>query len=79
MTEEHFIPIARGGQHTPRNIFPACPTCNGRRNDKMPAAWYLSQPFFSIERWEFICRHCDYDGAATAQLDLLSLLDPPEP
>ena len=78
MTEDHFIPIAKGGQHTPRNILPACPTCNFKRQDKMPASWYLSQPFFSIERWEFICRHCDYDGGGAVQLDLLSLLDPPE-
>jgi hypothetical protein len=68
--EEHFIPIAAGGLHTPRNIFSACPRCQMKRGAKPPAAWYLSQPFFAPNRWAFICQHCDYDGAGIVQLSL---------
>jgi hypothetical protein len=68
--EEHFIPIAAGGLHTPRNIFPACPRCQLKRGAKLPAAWYLSQPFFDPDRWAFICQHCDHDGAGIVQMNL---------
>lgn len=34
---DHYIPLSRGGTNYPDNIVLACPTCNVRRNNKMPS------------------------------------------
>jgi hypothetical protein len=36
---DHIWPVARGGQSTPGNLAPACPTCNGKKSDKNPTPW----------------------------------------
>lgn len=36
---DHVIPLIRGGSNGPENIVIACPTCNLRKNDKMPHEW----------------------------------------
>ncbi len=36
---EHVVPIARGGSNDISNIVLACPTCNHRKNDRMPHEW----------------------------------------
>ena len=33
---DHFIPIARGGAHQPRNWVPACVSCNTEKSDFLP-------------------------------------------
>jgi len=33
LTQDHFIPLAKGGLHTPENIVPACQSCNSRKRD----------------------------------------------
>jgi hypothetical protein len=37
-------------------------------------AWYLSQSFYSVERWEKILANTDYDGSGAQQLSLLQML-----
>lgn len=32
LTQDHVIPLARGGNHTASNIVPACKPCNSRKN-----------------------------------------------
>lgn len=34
LTQDHVIPISRGGEHTWLNILPACQSCNSRKQDK---------------------------------------------
>jgi len=36
LEQEHVIPISRGGEHSARNIVPACRTCNARKSSKTP-------------------------------------------
>ena len=36
LTQDHMIPIARGGAHTADNIVPACKTCNSTKRHKTP-------------------------------------------
>lgn len=31
LTQDHLMPIIKGGNHTMRNIVPACRSCNGRK------------------------------------------------
>jgi 5-methylcytosine-specific restriction endonuclease McrA len=33
LTQDHIIPLNRGGNHTKLNIVPACSSCNCRKND----------------------------------------------
>lgn len=33
LTQDHIIPLTRGGNHTKSNIVPACNSCNCRKND----------------------------------------------
>jgi 5-methylcytosine-specific restriction endonuclease McrA len=36
---DHKVPLSKGGSNYPRNIVCACPPCNLRKNNKMPAEW----------------------------------------
>lgn len=36
---DHFMPLARGGKHEIANLRVACPTCNLRKNAKLPFDW----------------------------------------
>jgi 5-methylcytosine-specific restriction endonuclease McrA len=33
LTQDHVVPLARGGTHTAANVVPACNQCNGRKTD----------------------------------------------
>ena len=71
---DHVDPLARGGLHTPRNLVPACKRCNISKSAKPVEAWYLSQPFFSPERWKALQTHTSRQWSTVEQLTLLSLL-----
>lgn len=34
LTQEHIIPVSKGGAYTPENIVTACPSCNSRKHTK---------------------------------------------
>lgn len=40
VTMDHYVPIARGGNHTASNIVPACMSCNARKHDGPPPPFY---------------------------------------
>lgn len=42
---DHFIPIARGGQHVPWNLLPICKECNRKKKDRLPVV-FLSVDVF---------------------------------
>jgi 5-methylcytosine-specific restriction endonuclease McrA len=47
LTQDHCIPLSRGGNHTKSNIVPACGPCNNLKNNKTPeeyANYLLSNP-----------------------------------
>jgi 5-methylcytosine-specific restriction endonuclease McrA len=71
---DHVEPLARGGLHTPDNLVPACQRCNLSKNAKPVEAWYLSQPFFSPDRWETLQAHTGRRWSAAEQLSLMDLL-----
>jgi 5-methylcytosine-specific restriction endonuclease McrA len=39
---DHVMPLSRGGEHAPRNLVVACPTCNVRKSAKDPIDWARS-------------------------------------
>jgi 5-methylcytosine-specific restriction endonuclease McrA len=45
LTQDHFIPVAKGGPYTQNNIVPACKRCNSSKNDKDAMEWAAEMPF----------------------------------
>jgi 5-methylcytosine-specific restriction endonuclease McrA len=54
---DHVLPLGPSGPHTPANVVPACPTCNGRKRAEPLEAWYRRQPFFTDARLAAILEH----------------------
>ncbi len=57
LTQDHVIPLSKGGDHSAHNIVPACRTCNTRKATKDIWDWYEEQPFFSEERKQKILEY----------------------
>lgn len=36
LTQDHVIPLSKGGGYTAENIVPACRSCNSRKNNRIP-------------------------------------------
>lgn len=47
LTQDHIIPISKGGGHTANNVIPACRSCNSRKSVGEPS------PFQPILSWYF--------------------------
>lgn len=41
LTEEHLLPLTRGGPHSAGNVVPACLHCNVCKNFKTPLEWFM--------------------------------------
>jgi 5-methylcytosine-specific restriction endonuclease McrA len=39
LTQDHIIPVSRGGDHTMINIVPACVSCNSKKGNKTLEEW----------------------------------------
>lgn len=39
LTQDHVIPLARGGRHAIGNLIPACGSCNSSKNDRLLIEW----------------------------------------
>lgn len=35
LTQDHVIPLSKGGSHTKENVVPACRSCNGRKGNRL--------------------------------------------
>ena len=49
---DHFVPIAKGGEHDFANIVPACKQCNCNKRENMPEEWVIKM--FGIERLKYV-------------------------
>lgn len=54
LTQDHFIPLSKGGAYTKENILPVCRTCNSSKHNTDFYEWYLKSEQFSKERLEKI-------------------------
>ena len=43
ITQDHVIPISRGGHHSIGNLVPACLSCNSRKQKRFITEWLLVQ------------------------------------
>lgn len=41
LTQDHLVPLSRGGDHTITNIVPACGSCNSKKKDKTALEYIL--------------------------------------
>lgn len=60
LTQEHFIPLSKGGEYTINNIIPACKSCNCSKQDKDFFDWYKLTDFYSPKREQKILRYLNY-------------------
>lgn len=42
-TQDHIIPISKGGTHTADNVVPACKSCNSSKQDKGLISWLFGR------------------------------------
>ena len=54
LTIDHIVAKAKGGTDFTKNVLCACHSCNQDKGHTPWEEWYLSQEFFSIERYEKI-------------------------
>lgn len=59
LTQEHFIPVSKGGHYTKNNIIPACNSCNSSKCATDFDDWYPRQTFYSEERARKIMEYLD--------------------
>ncbi|HFD1835880.1 HNH endonuclease [Clostridium perfringens] len=50
LTQDHVIPLSKGGNYTKDNIIPVCRNCNSQKHNKDFNTWYKSQKFYSEKR-----------------------------
>jgi len=60
LTQDHLVPISKGGEYTHNNIIPACGACNSSKRDNIFLDWYPRQPFYSEEREKEILSYLGY-------------------
>lgn len=71
LTQEHFIPLSKGGEYTINNIIPACRSCNCSKKDRDFFEWYPEQSFYSKARENKILEYLNYIDSDIQQLALL--------
>lgn len=67
LTQDHLIPLSKGGEYTKNNIIPACPSCNCSKNDKDFFEWYPKQVSYSKQREHKILKYLNYDTKTKIQ------------
>lgn len=70
LTQEHFIPLSKGGEYTVNNIIPACKSCNCSKKDRDFFKWYPEQEFYSKQREKQILEYLNYIDEDIQQLAL---------
>ena len=60
LTQEHFVPIAKGGEYTHNNIIPACQSCNSSKGNRDFFEWYPKFRHYIKKREKFILDYLGY-------------------
>lgn len=62
MSQDHFIPISRGGEYTINNIVPCEKSINSSKGTHEAIKWFRAQPFYSKQRERRILTYLNYKG-----------------
>lgn len=65
LTQDHFIPLSKGGEYTNNNIIPACTSCNSSKHDKDFFEWYPTHESYSKQRENKILMFLNYETNKT--------------
>lgn len=61
LTQEHFIPVTKGGEYTINNIIPSCQSCNSSKGNRPFTIWYKAYKSYSKKREKIILKFLGYD------------------
>jgi len=64
LTQEHFIPLSKGGEYTNNNVIPSCQSCNSSKGNKLFEKWYSEYEKYSKQRENKILKFLNYKGDA---------------
>lgn len=57
LTQEHFLALSKGGNHTKENIIPVCLSCNCSKCKSDFEKWYPKYIYYNKEREELILKY----------------------
>jgi hypothetical protein len=57
MTQDHVIPVTKGGSYTADNIIPTCCSCNSSKNGSDMETWYKERNYFTQKRLDKINKY----------------------
>lgn len=57
LTQDHFVPLSKGGEYTVKNIIPACKSCNCSKHTSDFFDWYPKKSFYSRKRENKILKY----------------------
>lgn len=70
LTQDHFIPLIKGGEYTHNNIVPACLSCNSSKRDYDFFEWYPRQDYYSKRRENKVLSYLNYNKYKNQQLSI---------
>lgn len=62
LSQDHFIPVCKGGGYTKDNVIPSCHMCNSLKRDTDFFEWYPQQAFYSKAREQKILKYLNCHG-----------------
>lgn len=71
LTQEHFIPLSKGGEFTHNNIIPSCASCNSSKQAKDFFEWYPHYKYYDKRREKFVLEYLNYNKDKRQQLSIL--------
>ena len=71
LTQDHVVPVSKGGPYTRENIIPVCGCCNSRKTNHDIWEWFRAQEFYTQEREEKIREYLQH--ADTERADITGL------
>lgn len=71
LTQDHLVPLSKGGEYTHNNIIPACKSCNSSKGPRSFFEWYPKYRYYSKKREKAILEYLNYDKQNNQQLALI--------
>ena len=71
LTQDHFIPLSKGGGYIAGNIVPACISCNSSKHNSTFLNWYITHKSYSKDREIKILKYLNCDKQNNQQPSIL--------
>ena len=60
LTQDHVVPLSKGGNYTAANIIPACSFCNSSKSNQDMIEWYRKYGHYNKRREQKILTYLDF-------------------